>query len=876
MAMRHRARFLQTLLAMSKLLRLGMSVQGGHLLPLHLQCWNTPRYWKAGQEHEWGDAKNVWHSLGFSSSFRADSTCCSVDKVRTVLDYAKAILALKSQSMEDQEAFSRTLAGMISRSDSRNSCPNLISRSLNLQIAAHAKAVALARQAFRNMSRIVFLTLRIHCLLPRRASSLMSSERLLRSTADRLAQLTLELSKEAAALVSASILHTTGEGSSCFPAPFLVSLAGVGPPEVSRQEAAQAITYPFSRNMGSVRMWHAWIDRFSLVFSLFPAKLTHQIKAITSGFEPATVQGPSRWTFWVSQLSVEPGAHWRWPNHAASRQLRAAAAAPVDLALVLLVSNRTCAGTVDRLWSETELVLDTVEERELRVLWLEDSLREPWVTAERPVHAVWLAQSARNLVARRGGIGKDVMVVWRRHQNTLDNDRVARIHIGGDLSPCRQALVYEARNSGSGDTGCNSAGATPSDVLPGGKLALPLVTLLRSLATHEPSRVIWPKDLSLMVPGSPQDTSPKGEARHFGSIAWATAGLTQYVSWHKQVVDAWQVNDPGGPRVLVYVCNPFSLCGGHGDRTNGILSAFILALLTSRAFFIESDSPLPLSLALQPRRGEDGRYLVDWRLRGGAVGSASQSSYIDDRLAFQEDLAWLVHDPSRVVLISMNHREVGALLSHPRLQARAEALGLRHRPDLYARLWATLFEPAPPLRGRLLAAQQELGLAGPFPWEAAEGQAGSPAGGFLAIHFRAGNESARSWWDPGRHPLSSIQTFLDCADYVEQELGLPEGTKWLLSADTAAVLQTEPVAQLQGRGKLVVLGEDWRIVHVDRSSANLGFEGFVDSYVSYVLLASARAVVLSRSYFGETAAEVGASPDAYFAEGCVRVDLTAS
>ena len=57
-------------------------------------------------------------------------------------------------------------------------------------------------------------------------------------------------------------------------------------------------------------------------------------------------------------------------------------------------------------------------------------------------------------------------------------------------------------------------------------------------------------------------------------------------------------------RALIYVCNPLTLCGGHGDRTNGILSAFLIALLTSRAFFIDFDSPLPLSLVLQPRLRE--------------------------------------------------------------------------------------------------------------------------------------------------------------------------------------------------------------------------------------------------------------------------------
>eukprot|EP00913_Durusdinium_trenchii_P035752 g33454.t1 len=63
-----------------------------------------------------------------------------------------------------------------------------------------------------------------------------------------------------------------------------------------------------------------------------------------------------------------------------------------------------------------------------------------------------------------------------------------------------------------------------------------------------------------------------------------------------------------GARVLVYSCQPFAQCGGHGDRLNGIITVFLLAVLTGRVFLIDSESPLPLQLLLQPRD-------VDWRVR---------------------------------------------------------------------------------------------------------------------------------------------------------------------------------------------------------------------------------------------------------------------
>merc|ERR1712190_584672 len=97
-----------------------------------------------------------------------------------------------------------------------------------------------------------------------------------------------------------------------------------------------------------------------------------------------------------------------------------------------------------------------------------------------------------------------------------------------------------------------------------------------------------------------------------------------------------------------------------------------------------------------------------------------------------------------------------------------------------------------------------LRLSGPVPWEAENsGVAGRAGTGFIAIHFRAGNESARAWWDPGRHPLGSLPMFLDCAAIVEEELGLPSDTKWFLSADTTSALDVEPVARMRSAGKIV-------------------------------------------------------------------------
>mmetsp|Transcript_56857 Transcript_56857/g.144184 ORF Transcript_56857/g.144184 Transcript_56857/m.144184 type:complete len:162 (-) Transcript_56857:64-549(-) len=79
------------------------------------------------------------------------------------------------------------------------------------------------------------------------------------------------------------------------------------------------------------------------------------------------------------------------------------------------------------------------------------------------------------------------------------------------------------------------------------------------------------------------------------------------------------------------------------------------------------------------------------------------------------------------------------------------------------------------------------------------------------------------------------------------------------------------------QGKLRVPDPSGRI-HIDRSEMGQVLEGAAANYAEWLLFGRAAAVVLSRSFFGETAAEVGRVPAAYFAPngGCVRTDLSSS
>merc|ERR550537_2124443 len=90
--------------------------------------------------------------------------------------------------------------------------------------------------------------------------------------------------------------------------------------------------------------------------------------------------------------------------------------------------------------------------------------------------------------------------------------------------------------------------------------------------------------------------------------------LKEYIEFHRNAVAAI-ANGARDVRVLVYSCQPFGQCGGHGDRLNGIVTAFFLAVLTHRIFLIDYESPFPLHMLWAPG-------LLDWRVRGSIMASA--------------------------------------------------------------------------------------------------------------------------------------------------------------------------------------------------------------------------------------------------------------
>ncbi|CAE7218754.1 unnamed protein product [Symbiodinium natans] len=329
-------------------------------------------------------------------------------------------------------------------------------------------------------------------------------------------------------------------------------------------------------------------------------------------------------------------------------------------------------------------------------------------------------------------------------------------------------------------------------------------------------------------------------------VSWPPLLINKYIQAHAALVRQLATGgEPANPKVLVYVCTAMSYCGGHGDRLNGMLSAFVLALLSDRAFFIDSQRPVPLSMVLQPRPGG-----LDWRMFGSHAALAASFNLNDNLAAFEQNPRSVLESQEQVIRLVSNQRLTAAALHAS--EQRAESLGLSRQPELHSHLFRMLFAPSPALQARLNARNL-------------------PAGRRIGLHFRAGDQMPQNWKDPPRHALSQLDEFLDCAESLEKDYGW-EAT-FILFADTDKVLTMPRVKELMSLGKLVWPSEPDGLVHLDRSPATLTVRGLLQTWADWWTLAfDVDALVLCHSGFGATALEIGHRRPAVVGRGCVPAD----
>ena len=329
---------------------------------------------------------------------------------------------------------------------------------------------------------------------------------------------------------------------------------------------------------------------------------------------------------------------------------------------------------------------------------------------------------------------------------------------------------------------------------------------------------------------------------------------------------------------LVYGCYEISYCGGHGDRFHGIMTAFLLALITGRRLFIDARHPVPLDAALKGF----------WKLPLADVASeAARYQFVGDTDAFVELLPKLLDEQARQVTLSTNLRMEGILARHP-LTAHLVKKYLNGSPYWVHCAWDFLFSPTPDLfdgvykqMASMSSYYTHLEKEPPLRYGMVRGF--PTMFPYISIHFRAGNESSSRWRDPPRHALSELDTFLECAQKLERDgsVNVYGEIPYFLSSDVSlpdlnkTASEDSLFRELLMSNKLHYMQDRQHgTVHVDRSPPQLAISGFMESWVEYYMLANAEISVISNSFFGETAAEIGRARGVYYYDGCFPVDLS--
>eukprot|EP00811_Abedinium_folium_P003383 NODE_1310_length_2526_cov_10.775740.p1 GENE.NODE_1310_length_2526_cov_10.775740~~NODE_1310_length_2526_cov_10.775740.p1 ORF type:complete len:828 (-),score=210.43 NODE_1310_length_2526_cov_10.775740:41-2221(-) len=474
------------------------------------------------------------------------------------------------------------------------------------------------------------------------------------------------------------------------------------------------------------------------------------------------------------------------------------------------------------------------------------------IVAGKSDHVSSLGQALEALEAHDG-----VTLVWHRH-DLFHVDELASLQVlpsvgRGDASSLVGVLHLPADG--------NVAGLVSAvEFLTSPQLGAWPPPLRPARPSHWPELVaLHPSHSAMAHRTTPDDPCP----------ASATV-LAEYLSFHAMAVERLRAG--GSERVLVYRCSAMGVCGGHADRLHGLLGAFLLAVASRRAFFIDAPRPIPLPLLLTPRRRppSTSEFFLDWQMHGAIATPGRVFNYMGRWDSFIADLPHLLVEQARepVMVLKTNERVTAPLLDSPTARAlmgSATADALLSMPYLHADLLELLFEPSPLLAQR-------------FAQVSSAAYVGRTR--LIAMHLRVGNRSPHRWLDPARHSLSDLDALFDCASKIEAQMGWTDSeVAWYLAADTMDVVDVPRFVELHARGKLAFLPAghgDMAVMHVDRSSLEVAVQGITDTWAQWLTISVADAVVLSHSGFGHLAAEAGRLRNAFLgsSHGCVPADLT--
>ncbi|KAL6063024.1 hypothetical protein QOT17_011820 [Balamuthia mandrillaris] len=328
--------------------------------------------------------------------------------------------------------------------------------------------------------------------------------------------------------------------------------------------------------------------------------------------------------------------------------------------------------------------------------------------------------------------------------------------------------------------------------------------------------------------------------------------MKDYVRLHEEMASGRRA-----PRYAVYQCSG-KFCGGYGDRMTGIVSVFLYAILTDRAFMVDWTTPVDITEFLHSP--------LDWRWDSSRLSAFSsipktktlRQIDIKDTAAQkyyqQRDILSKEDHQLDVVYIQTNIAWYQELLRSPLLAEKLRSkMGIENGwetswdTEFWGCLLTHLVRPSPALQQEVDEVKKQMGTH--FN---------------IGIQVRTGGE-----WDNSRLKGESLDSFWQCAQHLAHQLKsfhLQQGVeqedvdyKFYVTGDADSVL----TAAKEALGEDRVVALTGPITHTEKSSRAAAREGMMRTLTDVWMLGETNLTVGTTSNFARVGTYRSLRPLAY-------------
>jgi hypothetical protein len=293
--------------------------------------------------------------------------------------------------------------------------------------------------------------------------------------------------------------------------------------------------------------------------------------------------------------------------------------------------------------------------------------------------------------------------------------------------------------------------------------------------------------------------------------------------------------------LIVFACDSSFPCGGLGDRMKGLVTAFVMALVTNSEFMVQWNSPVPLQEFFSLPR--------TWKLEQDAERRLEyfRSLPIEQKVSMvvldwwkPEKVHELKNHSFRLLTCRTNLATWMDFLNDEDFSPFSKAYGL-DAIGVYGvfRVAARAFFsiPTTPLLAVMQSVKSRLG----------ENRR------WVGVHFRQGGENLTGWTDPARHSAAELPFF--ASDSI-QLCGMSP-CSILFESDSLSARSSFPsliTSRIGSNLDIRVVCPDYSPFHLDKSIRTSDSGGEMQSLMaSWHIFTEMHALVISRSGLSETA-----------------------